>query len=455
MVMVKDSAKLLKGFVSKNSSSEFFTGMAMRMVLAFICHRGRMSCSAASGVIASEPIHRSQMTRFLARSRWKKMDINSPARKRLLMLEQRKGAFVFIIDGTLVGQAGKKTQNTYSTGNRKRRSRQKGVRYNKYKNAPRSCHSFTFGLLVTASGHRIPYQIPHYTKEYCETHGLTHQTTAQAAAALITQLELPKGAEVYVLGDTAYDAEVVQKACEEKGYFWIVPTNVSRVFKGSKGNRAKVRDRLKDWSQLSLKTIRISPSKSPYADYRRLSRWRMGPKMKPRIYYAYQETREVHSVGKVRLVYSTTKPTLLKATPDDVKILMTNAMHLSLTAIIDLYTLRWQIELFFKELKSRLGFDQYRFQSFSEVEGWVTLALTTVLFLETLRAEQMARRDLREEQRRWWASQRLHGLSEAFIQMTEADELKYISARLKTSGGIAKLKRMMLNASPKEYRHAA
>ena len=345
MVMVKDSAKLLKGFVSKFSPSEFFTSMVMRMVLAFICHRGRMSCSNASGMIASEPIHRSQMTRFLARSRWKKVDINNPARKRLLMLEHRKGAFVFAIDGTLVGQAGKKTQNTYSTGNRQRRSRKKGVRYNKYKNAPRSCHSFTFGLLITASGHRIPYQIPHYTKEYCEALGLTHQTTAQAAAALIAQLELPQGADVYVLGDTAYDAAVVQKACEEKGYFWIVPTNASRVFEGIKGNRAKVRDRLKDWSHLSLKTIKISPSKSPYADYRRLSRWRMGPKMKPRIYYAYQETREVHSAGKVRLVYSTTKQKLKKATPDDVKILMTNAMYLSLTAIVDLYTLRWQIEV--------------------------------------------------------------------------------------------------------------
>lgn len=72
-----------------------------------------------------------------------------------------------------------------------------------------------------------------------------------------------------------------------------------------------------------------------------------------------------------RYGYSATKPNLTKATPDDVKILMTNAMHLSLSQIIDLYTIRWQIELFFKELKSRLGFDQYRFKSFSEVEGWV------------------------------------------------------------------------------------
>ncbi len=62
-----------------------------------------------------------------------------------------------------------------------------------------------------------------------------------------------------------------------------------------------------------------------YASLRRLSKWRMGPKQKPRVYYAYQEIREVRSVGRVKLVFSTMKPNLTHATPDDVKILMTNA----------------------------------------------------------------------------------------------------------------------------------
>jgi IS4 transposase len=38
-----------------------------------------------------------------------------------------------------------------------------------------------------------------------------------------------------------------------------------------------------------------------------------------------------------------------------------------------LYSLRWQIELFFKELKSTLGFHQYQFQTFAAVEGWMEL----------------------------------------------------------------------------------
>ncbi len=45
--------------------------------------------------------------------------------------------------------------------------------------------------------------------------------------------------------------------------------------------------------------------------------------MKHRDYYAYQA--EVRNVGSVQLVFSTTNPKLEKATPDDVKILITNA----------------------------------------------------------------------------------------------------------------------------------
>lgn len=453
--MVKDSAVSLKRYIRNFSLSEFFSGMMMRLILGFIFHRGRMSCSAASGMLASEPIHRSQVTRFLARSRWKKMDINNAARKKLMMMESRRGPFAVIGDATLVGQSGKKTENTYSTGNRKRRSKKKGTRYGKYKHARRSCHQHTVVLLITPSGYRIPYWIPHYTPEYAKKYEVAPQTTTEAMVSIIEQIELPKGAEVYVLGDTAYDAKIVQDVCAKKSYYWITPINISRVFAGNKGNRPQVRSRLKDWNRLSLKTIKIHASKSEFAAHRRLSQWRVGSKVKPRSYYAFIETREVHSVGKVNLVYSTTKPELKTATPDDVKILMTNAMHLSLSQVIDLYSLRWQIELFFKELKSRLGFAQYRFQKFSQVEGWVILALTTVLFLETLRAEQMARKDLTKEKRQWWARQRLHGLCEATIQMTEAQELKYISERLKTSGGIAKLKRQLLNQSPKEYQHAS
>ena len=233
--------------------------------------------------------------------------------------------------------------------------------------------------------------------------------------------------DVVVLGDTAYDANVVHEACEDRGYIWIVPANPERVYEGPTGQRPKVRSRLKDWTSLSLKTIRLRASTGKYAKYRRLSKWRVGPKQKPCVYYAYQEKCEVRSVGRVQLVFSTMKQNLKTATSDDVKILMTNALDLSVSEVIEMYSLRWQIELFFKELKSTLGFAQYSFEKFPAVAAWAEIAIMTVLFLEHERAKRLRDRRLSKESRRWWESQRLHGLCVVYRQECEGRELKYLA----------------------------
>jgi hypothetical protein len=453
MIIVAESAAAFKAFVAKSGLNDLARLMVLRMGMAFMMRHGRMSCSQAAVSVAAETIHRGELTRFLARPRWQQRDFNEPLRKALLAKEAKRGRFLFLIDATLVSQAGKKTQNTYSTGNRGRRPA-KGQRYNKKKIVFKECHNFTFGLLITPSGMRIPFQIPHYTQEYCAEHDVTHRTTAEAAADMIRALPLPEGADVVVLGDTAYDAEVIREACAARGYVWIFPANPERVYEGSRGQRPKVRSRLKDWKRLSLRTVRLRASEGKYVKYRRLSRWRVGPKLKPRIYYAHQEIREVRSVGRVQLVFSTMKSELLQATPDDVKILMTNAVTMSVHEVIELYSLRWQIELFFKELKSTLGFSQYSFQSFQSVRAWVEIALTTVLFLEFLRSQRMRDRGLSKKERQWWETQRLHGLCTAYRRQCSCQELHYLADRLKTPGGIAKLKRLLEQATPAEYRGA-
>ena len=453
MVMVADSLPGLKRWTAGLGLKDSAKLLLIRVVVAFLLHAGRMSCLQAAGVVRCEARHRAQISRFLARPRWRKLNINSILRQRLLEREAADGLFVYIIDATLTSQAGKKTENTYSTGNRKKRPR-KGRRHGKYKHAQKNCHSFTMGLLVTPSGTRIPFCKPYHEREYCKKKGLVHRTTAEAAADLIRELPLPEGARVIVLGDTAYDSEVVRDACGDRGYSWIFPSNPERVLAGPKGKRPKVRSLLKDWSKWSRQTVRLAPGQGPYAVYRRLSPHRIGPKAKPRAYYAHQERRRVHSVGEVRLVFSTTKKDLKTATPDDVKILMTNDLRLSVRDVIELYSLRWQIELFFKELKLTLGFHQYQFQKFEPVEAWAELALTTFMYLEWYRVQRMSRRDSSDEEKRWWEHQRTYGLCQAVRLASEQNELQFIADRLETPGGTRTLKRIIRNSFPKEYRAA-
>jgi hypothetical protein len=454
MVMVANSVLGLKRFIKQTGLKETACLMVMRLVIAFLLHSGRMSCLQAAGAVQSESRHRAQISRFLARKFWRKLNVNAILRQALLEREKGHGVFVFIVDATMVSQSGKKTENTYSTGNRQRRPR-KGRRYGTRKHVRKNCHSFTTGLLITPSGVRIPFSKAYHTPEYCKNKNIVHHTTADAAADLIRELPLPEGVPVIVLGDTAYDAKVVRAACEARDYSWIFPCNAERVCAGPKGNRPKVRSLLKDWSKWSRQTIRLAPGSGKYAVYRRLSAHRIGPKAKLRTYYVHQERRAVHSVGEVRIVFSTMKKLLKTASPDDVKILMTNDLKLSVQDVIELYSLRWQIELFFKELKSTLGFNQYQFQKFEAVEGWLELALTAFMYLERYRQQQLLRRGLKEEEKRWWQTQRTYGLCQAVRQSSEQNELKYIVDCLDSPGGIRKLKTLIRNSYAEEYRLAA
>ncbi len=57
---------------------------------------------------------------------------------------------------------------------------------------------------------------------------------AKLPAQLIRNAQVPAGIELIVLGDTAFDAKCVRAACDERGYFWIVPVNANRVFSAKK-----------------------------------------------------------------------------------------------------------------------------------------------------------------------------------------------------------------------------
>ena len=201
--------------------------------------------------------------------------------------------------------------------------------------------------------------------------------------------------------------------------------------------------------------MRLYAGRGKFVAQRRVSPCRVGPKVKPRTFYVHEERRAVHSVGEVLLVFSTRKLPKRKERVEVQKILMTNDLSLTARQVVELYDLRWQIELFFKELKSTLGFHQYRFREFERVERWVELVLLTFLYLEWYRAVQLARRDLPEVKKKWWRWQRSYGLCLAVRQASEQADLEQIGERLETANGMRRLKRLIRGAVQKEYRSAA
>jgi hypothetical protein len=450
-MIMPDALPAIKRFFRIAVFGDYAQGFVVRLMIAFLFHMGRMSAAQAAVAVRTDSRHRAQVGRFLKGCGL----ANGSAQQRCLAVAlihrecQRSGRWLCVLDKTCTSRQGRNTQNTFSTGKRQRRPRQ-GRRYNQNKTRVKRCHGFVMALLITPSGCRIPFHRCYYTKEYCQQTNRPHQTEAELGAALVRDLPVADGSDVVVLGDTAYEAATVRAACASRGFTWITPCNSERVVAGAKP-RPQVSARLLTVEARQFSPIRLTPTQGHYVRSRRVAACRLGPKAKTRTFYAYQERLSVHSIGTVLVVFST------KEKPENgkplerakTKILLTNHPTLSLAEIVELYDLRWQIELFFKEVKSTLGFGHYDFTDFTKVEAWVECCLLTFLYLEWYRAQQLARRQSAAA-KRWWSCQRTHGLREAVAQQAESAELTRLADWSRTPTGLKKLKRTLRAARPRE-----
>jgi hypothetical protein len=427
------------------------TFLLTRALAGFLDPCRRMSATHAARAIRTRTCHRANVGRYLARlgrnHDWKLLEA---AAGQLLQLESRSGTWSLLLDATHVGQSGAKTENTFSRGNH--RTRTKNSQRHQKKSPRRSCHAFVMALLLSPSGYRIPMSRCYFTRNYAVAKGWTYRTQTQLAAELIRQAPIPAQAEVVVLGDTAFDAKVIRAACAERGYSWVVPMNPERVLAGPKGNRPRVRSLVTGLRVKDFQAVRLDPGQGEGRVQRRLSRYRVGPKVKRRTYYVHGEHRDIHSVGKVSLVFSTMEQPTAQKSVRVQKILMTNDRSLTASAVVELYDRRWQIELFFKELKSTLGFACYSFRSFEKVAGWTQVCLVAFVYLEWRRAKQLKRRGLSKPERRVWESQRSFGGVQAIRQWGEQYELGKLQTGLATPTGRKRLRRLLHATHPVEYR---
>jgi hypothetical protein len=463
MVIMQDALPGIKRFVKVAGFDEDTERHVIGFIVAFLMHCGRMSAAAAGNAIRIDPRHRAQAMRFLGRQcRTRDLAVLMQLANLVLAFEHRRaGHWLLIVDQTYCTQQGKKTENTFSHGQRAKSGKD---RRRRKKWPARRCHCFVMGLLITPSGLRLPLYRSYYTAEYLKQKNqrrakrkqplLPYRKQTELAAELVHTAPVPKKAKVVVLGDTAFDAEVLQEACQKKGYSWIVSMNQERVLEEKKPRR-KVWSLASDLRAHQFAAVKLTPGKGRYVAQRRIAACRLGRKAKTRTFYVHLQRLTVYSVGEAQVVFSTMIEPQRGKPVEIQKVLITNDLSLTAAEIVELYDLRWQIELFFKELKSTLGFHQYRFQRFAKVERWVELCLITFLYLEWYRAEKLARRDLSEKQKQWWRWQRTHGLCVAIRQETEERELDRLADYTKTKGGLRKLKHILRAARPLEQRRAA
>jgi hypothetical protein len=344
---------------------------------------------------------------------------------------------LLVLDSTFHGQQGKGAQNTIATGNTKKRAT-KSDRHQK-KTHRHSGHCFVFALLLTPNGLRIPYWLPYYTRPHCEAFGLRHLSQADLAAQLVDGIPLPRGSRVVVVGDTAFEAKQVRRACGRRDWQWVVPLNPERRLAG-KSPRPKVRSLYGQLKSTDFRKVSIRLDQGELAAMARVSPSRSRSSKHERTYWVHHRTAAVHNVGEVALLFSR----LTEPTPGDVKVqkvLISNAVAATTEELLLWYSLRWQIELFFKEMKSDLGMCQYKLGLFRRVQGWLNLSLVAFCYLEWSRQQEHQRANGKDKP--FWQRLRTAGLKEKMRQQVQRTEIESLLGLADSEEGRARLKALL------------
>jgi hypothetical protein len=204
--------------------------------------------------------------------------------------------------------------------------------------------------------------IPFYSKKYCREEKLAYKTEHESVIEYITNLKLedyigkhnPK--EVIVLADSGYDDNEIEKVIAKKKWKYIIALKKTRGVKSEKqySNTPKS----KEWSQVAVffknqrwvkwVTIRI------FTD---------SPKRKRMEFRIRHITGYLRNVGRVQLICSQFKirPKGRK------KYLACNDLKATARQILLGYRIRWKIEIFHKEVKMFLGFEDVATKHFESV----------------------------------------------------------------------------------------
>ncbi len=205
--------------------------------------------------------------------------------------------------------------------------------------------------------------IAFYTKKYCKRNGIEYQTENTQVAQYLSQLSLEEyiGAhdpeKVVVLADSGYDDQKIQKAIAAKNWKFIIALKSTRGVKTEKAYRTT--KKTEDW-----KSVTVTFKNNRKTGWTTIRAPKNGGKKKWMEFRVRQITGYLKNFGKAQLICSQFKT---KSNKGKRKHLACNDLKATPRQIVIGYRLRWAIEIFHKEIKMFLGFEDVSAKYFSSV----------------------------------------------------------------------------------------
>ena len=326
-----------------------------------------------------------------------------------------------IIDGTAQKKHGKKMENKII-----------------YKKGYTSDHLFVMGLLYFPdTGARIPLPRRLYrTKEYCKKHGYKYRSQVKLAEQMLKYANLPDDIDVTVIFDSFFPSEGVINAIKRKGYHFVCSVRDNRVdINRDKQLKVICQEHISEGRIKNRFEIRVSSKRSRYNQP-------SANKYETKIFITYTEKLVISKMGEVLVVFSRKEDE--KSELKNMRYILTDKMDINTVEILTIYSYRWQIELYFKELKSYLGLGNYQMLPFRAIVRHIDCVIMAFMYLEYLRICKLHK----EPSSKQWRYSRTLEMSYVLQHEVRMTNLAYLKRVIKDESSFVKLEQKLMEKLP-------
>lgn len=308
---------------------------------------------------------------------------------------KKSNPWVFIFDTTHRTRFGKLLESLIGTHGSKSKQR---------------FYPLVWSMLIAPTGERIALPCPTWlTQEYAEKKQVKYQTQPSLAVKTCRWLgeklaECKLNFDLVIVADSAFDCEELWRLCQKHNttsqttWTLITPCSKERCL-GRNGIKASRIPGAKVHKQFTFEDLceakRINPLKSTQVHLR--SQQKLSSKQKPDFYrYASKQLR-VSNIGDAKVVMSCklkSKKQAVNEAPR--KFLLCSNLDFDSEQIISYYTIRWEIETFFREQKSDLAFRDFQARTPEACYCFVHHLTIAFNFLEFFRMNLVEEQDCSE-----------------------------------------------------------
>lgn len=452
-------------------------GALAATVLAFLLAPNRRCLKTVAGTVLGHRCHVATISRRLTNPQWKTRDWYTTLYEGLQQEIDRwergkaKGQrrkWIVAIDTTYHATKSEQMENLIVMSRRKDPRRQTSRQ-----------HAFLMGLVLTDRGARLPLpRKSYYTKAYCRKHRRKFRTTVQLTADMLKELRVPDDVDVVVVFDSAFDANTVHRVCRRRGFCAVFPLDPNRVLARTAAQDAawisgdKVVAWTRSWSRKEFALLELAMDSEEHVFARRRHADNLRVKKTSRRYAVAARRATVSKLGDCLIVASYKENPKVQLLPGQSsewwayhkapiayrkedrhkpsrwhgKVLACTDATATARQVVEWYEVRWQVELFFRELKSRMQFERYVLMKFEAVERYLDLLLMGLLLLEQQRLRDMQRDG--DEVGEVWVQARTTDRLRMLEVLCQQWNVDYLEERLRTRGGTRRVLRELRRRAP-------